>query len=315
MFVEEYLVDLRRERYRPRAWLRYARRCLAMAREDAFHRPETVRSVGLVGLTGFLLLLISCIALAFLHDRGLALSVFVNCGFAFLLGLAAIVGHTRLLIDTQGRPLARVNPANLLTLSRLVIIPALLILAATGHLRAALVAFLVGGLTDVLDGWLARRRGDSTPFGRAFDPVVNILFNASVFVVLHRIGLIPTWVLALVLTRYGLLVGGAAALYIFRGPVEIKPTVLGKATGVAMTLLVLGLVGGRVFLERSAFGRVDQLIVAAIGFLEAITIPQVLLIGWYNFKKAGLRATATAAKILPIAPGVTGPGESQRHFR
>jgi cardiolipin synthase len=314
MFVEEYLVDLRRDRYRPKAWLKYARRCLAMAREDAFRRPATVRSIALAGLVGFLLLLTIGIALAFLHDPVLALAIFINCGFALLAGVAAMVIHVRLLVDPQGRPLARINPANLLTLSRLVIMPAMLILAVTGHLKATLAAFLVGGLTDVLDGWLARKRGDATPLGRAFDPVVDILFNASVFVVLHRVGLIPGWVLALVLTRYGLLFGGAFALYIFRGPVEIKPTVLGKSTGVVMTLLVFILVGGRIFLDRTVYDRFDQLVVAAIGFVEAITIPQVLLIGWYNFRKSGLRP-APAARILPLDRESGGSAEGHRRFR
>lgn len=314
MFVEDYLVDLRRARFAPRACVTYVRRCLAMAREDAFHRPETVRSVGLVGLVGFLILLTGCIVLAFRHDPGLALAVFINCGFAFLIGLAGILVHVRLLVDSHGRPLRGVNPANLLTLSRLVIMPAMLVLAVTGHLRAALCAFLLGGLTDVLDGWLARRRGDATPFGRAFDPVVDILFNASVFLVLYRIGLIPGWVLALVLTRYGLLFGGAVGLYLFRGPVEIKPTVLGKATGVVMTLLVFALVGGRIFLEAATFDRFDQLVIVAIGFVEAITIPQVLLIGWYNFKKAG-RDTTGDRRILPLTTGAGGSTEGRRRFR
>ena len=286
MFVEEYLVDLRQSGFRLRAWARYVRRCLKLARESAFERPLMVRSIALVGVVGFLVLLAAALVLAFAAERGLAFQVFTQCGLVLLFGLAVTAAHVRLLVRPDGRPVDRFNPANILTLSRLVLIPAMLAFVSYGHLRLALFTFLAGGLTDVLDGWLARRRGDATDFGRIFDPVVDVLFNSALFIALFAVKLIPAWVLVLILTRYGLLFGGATVLYLFRGPVQIRPTVLGKTTGVVMTLLVAALVGGRVALPAVVFGRIEGLLVTAIGFVEAITIPQVLLIGWYNFRRS-----------------------------
>lgn len=295
MFVEEYLADLRRERFRPQACLRYVRRCAALSREHAFMRAPTLRTLGVTGLVGFLALLAGAVAISLILDRRLALTVFLNTGLLLLLGLLWLAMHVKLLVDPAGRPLARINAANILTLSRLVSIPAILAFVAAGHTTLGLVTFLVAAATDVVDGWLARHLNDATLLGRVFDPLVDIFFNASIMVALQLAGYLPGWVLALVLTRYGLLLFGAAAIYIFRGPVEIKPTVLGKATGVVTTLLVFVLVAGALLLPRETYQRIWGLLVVAVGFVEAITIPQVILIGWFNFKKAAWRTAARAS--------------------
>jgi cardiolipin synthase len=308
MFVEEYLIDLRREGYAPAAWRRLIGRSFRLARDSAFERPAMLRSIALAGVLGFLVLLGVSLTVAFLEGARLAAQIFTQCGVMLLLGTAVMAGHVRLLVRPDGTPVERINPANLLTLARLVAIPAMLALVAQGHLKAALLTFLLGGLTDVLDGWLARRRGDATEFGRVFDPIVDIAFHAAIFLALHAVSLIPDWVLALVLVRYGLLAFGAVGISIFRGPVEIRPTVLGKTTGVVMTLLVAALVTSRVALPAAHFARVEGLIVLAIGFVEAITIPQVLLIGWYNFRKAG-------RKVAPVIALVPGDDAGARHLR
>ncbi|HEX7880581.1 MAG TPA: CDP-alcohol phosphatidyltransferase family protein [Candidatus Eisenbacteria bacterium] len=308
MFVEEYLVDLRREGYTPAAWRRYVDRSFRLARESAFERPAMLRSIALAGVLGFLVLLGVSLGAAFVAGARLSVEIFSQCGLMLLAGVAIMAGHVRLLVRPDGTAVERINPANLLTLSRLVAIPAMLALVRHGFLPAALLTFLLGGFTDVLDGWLARRRGDATDFGRIFDPIVDIAFHLAIFLALHAVGLIPDWVLVLVLLRYGLLAFGAVGISVFRGPVEIRPTVLGKTTGVVMTMLVAMLVAGRLTLPSAVSGRIETLIVLAIGFVEAITIPQVLLIGWYNFRKAG-RGTP------PVIALVSSDEESARRLR
>jgi cardiolipin synthase (CMP-forming) len=294
MFVEKYMADVRRTGYTPRAWVTYFRRWAATSREQAFERPQTLRSLGITGLLGFLFLLGCAIVLSRTTSLAVALEFFQGTGFMLLVGLLAIASNIRMLVDMDGRPLKRINPANIFTLARLVSIPAVFVFAWAGYDGLAIGTFLVGAFTDVVDGWLARHMNDMTPLGRVFDPIVDILFNACAIVVLSMQGYVPGWVLALVLTRYGLLLFGAAIIYIFRGPVEIKPTVLGKATGVVTTGLLFVLVAGQYWIAEDAWRGTAALLVWALGFVEAITIPQVILIGWYNFKRAGLRAQAQA---------------------
>jgi phosphatidylglycerophosphate synthase len=299
MFVEEYLVDLRRGRYRPGAWITYVRRCVAMSREQAFYRPETLRSLGVLGVLGFVFLLACAVSISLLINMRLAVEFFRSTGLLLLAGLVWIASHLRMLTDMEGRPLSRINAANVLTLSRLVSIPAFLVFAAGGETLLALITFVAGAATDVVDGWLARHCGESTPLGRVFDPIVDILFNGAVVWALYHGGLVPAWIVALVFTRYGLLLFGAAIIYIFKGPVEIKPTILGKATGVVMTLLVASLVAGAMLFGDDINSRIQSLMVLGLGFVEAITIPQVIFIGVYNFKRAGGRSR-TALQLVEV---------------
>ncbi len=300
MFVEEYLADLRRERFRPGAWIVYIRRSLALSREHAFHNPEALRSLGVTGIAGCVALLVCAVAISLSVNMGTALAFFRNTVVTLFCGLFGIAAHLKMLTDGHGRPLRRINPANILTLTRLVSIPAFLVFVKGGLTELALLTFVGGALTDVLDGWYARHRGDATALGRVFDPIVDILFNAAMMAALFDSGVIPAWVFGLVLLRYSLLVGGATALYIFRGPVEIKPTILGKATGVVTTVLVTVLVGGMLLLDGGVYDRIRPLLVIALGFVEAITVPQVILIGLYNYKRAGRSAATAALELVRI---------------
>lgn len=292
MFVEEYLVDLRRARYRPSAWLTYVRRCVRLCRDHALTRGPALRSLGLVALAGFTLLLAAAAALALRVDGTLARNFFLATVLTLLLGVGWMAAYLRLLVSEAGRPLTRINLANLLTLVRLVAIPAFLVCAGAGHLRLALAAYVVGALTDVADGLVARLLRQRTPLGRVFDPIVDILFNVGVFAGLFQRGVVPGWVMALVLTRYGLLLVGGAALYLFRGPVRIQPTVIGKATGVVTTLLVGVVTLGALGALGPGHVRVMPLLLLAIGFVEALLIPQVLVIGWLNVRRIGPPAVA-----------------------
>jgi cardiolipin synthase len=312
MFVEEYMADVRRAGYRPSAWVTYFRRWFARSRAAAFERPQTLRSLGITGLLGVLFLLAAGIVLSFTTTLRVALEFFNGTVFLLMAGLLGIASDVRRLVDSNGRPLARINAANLFTLARLVSIPAILVFVNHGYVTLGLATFLVGASTDVIDGWLARHMNDATPLGRVFDPIVDILFNASVFVALAQAGYVPAWVLALVLLRYGLLLFGAALIYIFRGPVEIKPTVLGKATGVITTGLLLALVGSALWLSAEAHRQVAALLVMAIGFVEAITIPQVIGVGIYNFKRAGQRAQAVRLRVVAGERAGEAPGRPDR---
>jgi hypothetical protein len=96
-------------------------------------------------------------------------------------------------------------------------------------------------------------------------------------------GLLPAWVFGLAAARYGLLLVGGAALYVFVGPVRIAPTHLGRLSGVVMTTLV-----GLLVLLHAANGdpaaRLAPLTEIAIGVLFALTLAQAIGMGWYNLK-------------------------------
>jgi phosphatidylglycerophosphate synthase len=287
MFVEPYLQDLRAARYGPRAAARYVWRCMHLSYDAALHRPRALRSVILAGLGHLVVLFAVSVAVSFLVDRRLAVEYFIFSSWWLLGGLAWIAFHLRMFRTDEDLPFTGLGLPNFLTLGRLLAIPAFYLFIIEGHRSLALAAFLTGALSDVADGVAARRLNASTRMGRIFDPIVDVLFNVSVVVGLARAGYLSEWILTLVLIRYGLLMFGAAWIYITHGPVAIRPTVLGKSAGVITTGLVLAVVLARHLLQPQSAAQLVELLEIALGFVLLLTTVQVVIIGIYNLRHAG----------------------------
>jgi cardiolipin synthase len=136
----------------------------------------------------------------------------------------------------------RLNPfrtaPNLLTLLRICLAPFLVASVLEGHYRLSFGLFVAAGLTDALDGMLARVLKQRTQLGQYLDPVADKLLLSTLFLVLTHLGLIPVTVTALVFGRdVGILVV-AAILYAAAGRREFGPSLLGKANTVAQVSAV-----------------------------------------------------------------------------
>jgi CDP-diacylglycerol---glycerol-3-phosphate 3-phosphatidyltransferase len=96
-----------------------------------------------------------------------------------------------------------INPANGLTVLRLVLVPFFIVLltGGSGARIAAFVLFVVASLTDLLDGRLARQRGLVTDFGKIADPVADKALTGAAFVTLSALGELSWWVTAVILIR------------------------------------------------------------------------------------------------------------------
>jgi len=121
------------------------------------------------------------------------------------------------------------NLANLLTLSRVAAIPILVILllfeVRTTSILAALL-FLAATLTDLLDGFLARRRKLVTNFGRFLDPLADKLLNSAALIMLIPLGRVAAWMVFLIIGR-DLAVTGLRAIASTEG-IVIDASLLGK---------------------------------------------------------------------------------------
>jgi CDP-diacylglycerol--glycerol-3-phosphate 3-phosphatidyltransferase len=96
------------------------------------------------------------------------------------------------------------NLPNLLTFARVLMIPAVLVLLAQGNPRACLWAacvYAAAAITDMLDGWIARRQGLVSVLGKFLDPLADKLIVASTLVWLVPMGRIPAWAVVLLLCR------------------------------------------------------------------------------------------------------------------
>ena len=123
--------------------------------------------------------------------------------------------------------------ANQLTLGRLLLVPVLVILVVYGHSGWALITFVVAGITDGLDGLIARRSGGPTNLGALLDPMADKLLLVSTFVVLTLPGLdlanhLPIWLTVLVISRDVIIVLTVAVVNLAVERFTFPPSSLGK---------------------------------------------------------------------------------------
>ena len=135
------------------------------------------------------------------------------------------------------------TPANQLTLLRMLLIPAFVILVVYGHLGWALVTFAVAGLTDALDGLIARRTGQKSNLGAWLDPMADKLLVVTMFVMLTLPGTgaanrLPLWFTILVLSRDVVIVLTVAVVNLAVGRRTFRPSIFGKIA--TATYLVTG---------------------------------------------------------------------------
>jgi cardiolipin synthase len=122
---------------------------------------------------------------------------------------------------------------NQLTLLRLIFVPFIVIAILDRNYGLALALLLAAGISDVLDGLLARRLHQQTTLGQYLDPIADKLLLSSLFLVLSFVGQIPWRYTVLVFSRDICILVTAAVLYAIMGLRDFRPSVFGKANTVA----------------------------------------------------------------------------------
>jgi cardiolipin synthase len=154
---------------------------------------------------------------------------------------------------TCTRSIIVLTAPNLITFFRLLLVPAMVLLLLEEMYGTALAVFVTAALSDVLDGYLARRLQQQSYVGAVLDPAADKLMVVCTAVALTWLKLIPVWVALAVVLRDVLIVGGFLAYRWLRGRVDMMPTWLGKAnTGLVFGVftLVLAQAAGLVELDR-----------------------------------------------------------------
>ena len=155
---------------------------------------------------------------------------------------------------------------NLITVARLCAVPATVWLILNGRLDLAFWMFVGAGVSDAVDGWLARVRNARSALGAVLDPMADKLLLVCVYVTLAAIGVLPDWLAILVVFRDLVIVGGVLALWVLGQPPKIRPLMVSKlntAAQIALAALALLLAG---------FGlRADGLLYAAVWAVAGTT--------------------------------------------
>ncbi|HLH30231.1 MAG TPA: CDP-diacylglycerol--glycerol-3-phosphate 3-phosphatidyltransferase [Terriglobia bacterium] len=138
------------------------------------------------------------------------------------------------------------NLPNGLTLMRIFLVPLLVAVLLTKYSVIAVAVFLAASLTDLLDGYLARKRGQVTTLGTLLDPVADKLLISSAFISLVQLQLVPAWMVAIIIGRE-FAVTGLRSIASAQG-FTIDASQFGKIKMVtqvtAITFLILGMPGG-----------------------------------------------------------------------
>jgi len=111
----------------------------------------------------------------------------------------------------------------------------------------ALAIFFFAVLTDVIDGYIARRQHQRSQAGAVLDPLADKLLLMSAFISLYKVGVgfsvirLPMWLVVAVISRDTILLLGSMLLYLLKGRLDILPTIWGKATTFFQTVIVFGI--------------------------------------------------------------------------
>jgi cardiolipin synthase len=130
------------------------------------------------------------------------------------------------------------NLPNYITLVRIVLIPFFINLMIYGYYQAALAVFIAACVTDALDGLIARVTNSITELGALLDPIADKLLILSAFVTLVLLGMLPVWLVIIVVSRDVILILGSLVIYLLGHDLKSRPSIIGKATTLLQLLVV-----------------------------------------------------------------------------
>ena len=151
---------------------------------------------------------------------------------------------------------------NQLTLVRMAFLPFVVIKLVEGHYRGALILFLFAGLSDGLDGLLARTLHQQTRLGQYLDPIADKMLLSTVFLVLSIVHQIPWKFTVVVFSRDICILAVSAVLYTIAGLRDFRPSIFGKANTFAQVAAVI-------FVMLHQVDSAKWIAAARIGFLRA----------------------------------------------
>lgn len=136
---------------------------------------------------------------------------------------------------------------NLITLGRAILVPIVFWLLVSGRTQAAFVLFVIAGISDAVDGYLAKRFGWQTELGAYLDPLADKFLLVSIFIALGVLGALPSWLVIAVVSRDILIVIAVVLSWLLSNPVHIKPLVVSKVNTLAQIVLAAAVLADQGF--------------------------------------------------------------------
>jgi cardiolipin synthase (CMP-forming) len=149
------------------------------------------------------------------------------------------LGHPKSRVASDGRVAGkrRVSIPNIITLGRILLVPIVVWAIASSQMEIAFAAFVIAGVSDAVDGFLAKRFGMTTELGAYLDPLADKAMLVSIYVALGIIEAVPRWLVILVVSRDIMIVGAVILSWLFDKPIPMKPLMVSKINTVAQVAL------------------------------------------------------------------------------
>ena len=158
-----------------------------------------------------------------------------------------------------------VNLPNLITIGRLVLVPFVVAMISNGRWDFAFAGFVVAGISDAVDGFLARRFDMRSELGAYLDPIADKALLVSIYVALAVVGVMPGWLAIVVVSRDLMIMGGVVLAWLMGKPMEINPAFLSKVNTAAQICFAALILGSHAFgIEDSVFLSELMLVVAGL---------------------------------------------------
>ena len=132
----------------------------------------------------------------------------------------------------------RMSIPNLISLARLMAVPVMIYLILNGYYFGAFWLFVAAGVSDAVDGYIAKQLGQATILGSYLDPLADKALLVGVYITLGHENLLPSWLVILVVFRDLVIIGGVVLLHISTNSVKMKPLIVSKINTAAQILLV-----------------------------------------------------------------------------
>jgi cardiolipin synthase len=172
------------------------------------------------------------------------------------------------------------NIPNLITLSRILLVPFTVWLIISEAYGWAFATFVVAGISDGLDGFIARRWQMRTELGRYLDPLADKALLVSVYVTLGLLKVLPAWLVIVVVSRDVLIVGALMLSHFMSRPVRIEPLMLSKVNTAAQILFVVAILGEAAL--DAAFGTIHRIGMFSVAILT-VASGAAYLIEWLRY--------------------------------
>src|ERR1043166_154065 len=173
-------------------------------------------------------------------------------------------------ISLNALPGARLSIPNLLTLASILSVPVMVWAIMSRWMRAAFLLFLAAGVSDAIDGYLAKRFAMTSELGAYLDPLADKALIVSIYVTLGVSGEIPVWLVILVVSRDIMIVGAVLLAWLVGKPLPMKPLTVSKLNTGAQ-LLFAGVVLATLGLRFEA----DWLVAAAMAAVTLLTLVSI----------------------------------------